>query len=371
MSLSSAEVELMLQIARDATLGACFGERIEAISDAIGKLIPCTSLSAFVVPTTAGASPPKGHLVFRNRDVADLAAYADHYRFVDPMGPAFGLGDGQPYLMSDFVTGSRFGQDEYTGEYLPRLGVRHIMAVSHWMPDGALMALALQRDNGMADFGRHEREILLLSSTDIGRAAFGALLHEKVTSVPVPTGTEAREARSGVIVLTPLGDVTHADARAVSIVRRIETDRASIEDVLVAEARDLAARRPTEGLSIERRFALQSGGWARARFSWLSGQPARVIVVFEALAPGSRPHFDAFADQAGLTPREREITALAIRGEGNRQIALELGISPTTVAVHLRRVYAKTRTDGRHELTARILGGGARTSGAAAQPDRA
>lgn len=42
-----------------------------------------------------------------------------------------------------------------------------------------------------------------------------------------------------------------------------------------------------------------------------------------------------------LSPRQRVILALVARNLSKREIARELGISPSTVDSHLRRVYAR------------------------------
>lgn len=42
-----------------------------------------------------------------------------------------------------------------------------------------------------------------------------------------------------------------------------------------------------------------------------------------------------------LTPREREVLRLVVRGEHNREVGERLGISPRTVEVHKARVMAK------------------------------
>ena len=62
---------------------------------------------------------------------------------------------------------------------------------------------------------------------------------------------------------------------------------------------------------------------------------------------------------ANLTPRERQVSRLAITGLSNGEIAHELEISLSTVKLHLRNAFAKTGTQGRTELTAYLLGGDA------------
>jgi DNA-binding NarL/FixJ family response regulator len=58
-----------------------------------------------------------------------------------------------------------------------------------------------------------------------------------------------------------------------------------------------------------------------------------------------------------LTTREREIAHLTAIGEGNRFIAIALGISPITVKWHLKRIYQKTCSGNRNGLMALMLRG--------------
>ena len=56
---------------------------------------------------------------------------------------------------------------------------------------------------------------------------------------------------------------------------------------------------------------------------------------------------DERASQPALTPREIEVLALISRGMRNKVIAAELGITETTVAVHIKNLFAKLRVNER------------------------
>jgi DNA-binding NarL/FixJ family response regulator len=51
-----------------------------------------------------------------------------------------------------------------------------------------------------------------------------------------------------------------------------------------------------------------------------------------------------------LTPREQEVLEMVERGFKNREVALELGIRPGTVKIHLKHIFEKTGRGGRYGL---------------------
>jgi FixJ family two-component response regulator len=53
---------------------------------------------------------------------------------------------------------------------------------------------------------------------------------------------------------------------------------------------------------------------------------------------------------AVLTPREREVMALVVRGRLNKQIAFELGASEKTIKIHRSRVMEKMQVQSVAEL---------------------
>ncbi len=62
-------------------------------------------------------------------------------------------------------------------------------------------------------------------------------------------------------------------------------------------------------------------------------------------------------DDWGLTPSEREIALLLLKGHGHKQIAAQTNRSESTVRQHAVTVYGKSGQQGRAELAAFFLGG--------------
>jgi DNA-binding CsgD family transcriptional regulator len=93
------------------------------------------------------------------------------------------------------------------------------------------------------------------------------------------------------------------------------------------------------------------GGWVSIRGIRYGARPAAIVTEAERsrTAPLLLLAFD-------LSDREREVAARVLDGEANADIARTLGITLFTVKDHVKRVLAKTRTSGRAELLARVLG---------------
>lgn len=63
-----------------------------------------------------------------------------------------------------------------------------------------------------------------------------------------------------------------------------------------------------------------------------------------------RRRLRAEASLAALTPRQREIARLVVRGQTNQEIARALWLSPETVKTHLRRTFERFAVHSKAEL---------------------
>lgn len=86
---------------------------------------------------------------------------------------------------------------------------------------------------------------------------------------------------------------------------------------------------------------------------------ATILTCLRAVADGSTWMEDCvFRDSAraerpirnDLTLREQQVLALVEQGMKNKEIALELGIRPGTVKIHLKHIFEKTGVHGRYGL---------------------
>jgi DNA-binding NarL/FixJ family response regulator len=71
---------------------------------------------------------------------------------------------------------------------------------------------------------------------------------------------------------------------------------------------------------------------------------------------------------AWLTPREREVAALLLRGMSNRQIAEDLVITERTAETHVCRILSKLGLDSRAQIAAWVIDNGLLESRAVAAP---
>jgi two-component system nitrate/nitrite response regulator NarL len=133
-------------------------------------------------------------------------------------------------------------------------------------------------------------------------------------------------------VLDWIHDLKLTEASPSVIVWGVSMTEAEALRLLQAGARGIV-RKTAELASILACFATVLAGR-----SWMEDS-----VFHEPVHNGHRPH-------SQLTPRERQVLELVEQGFKNKEIALELGIRPGTVKIHLKHIFEKTGVRGRYGL---------------------
>ena len=115
------------------------------------------------------------------------------------------------------------------------------------------------------------------------------------------------------------------------------------------------AQRPEDGPASARvrgeggRWMVLHGALLRAA----NGEHHQVSVLVEPAQPA---HLEALLMRAyGLTPRERQVTGLVLRGLSTRALADSLDISEATVQQHLKAIFDKTGVHSRRELVGSVF----------------
>ncbi len=148
-----------------------------------------------------------------------------------------------------------------------------------------------------------------------------------------------RDATAGAeAILESSGKVVHASGAATP-----RSTRDALRAAVRAEDRargPLRRRAPDEAIEAWR--GLVAGRWTL--IDHFEGDGRRYFVVHrnDPEAP----------DPRALTLRERQIVGYVALGQSNKLIAYELGMSPSTVAVHLKRAATKLGVRSRAELGA-------------------
>ena len=90
---------------------------------------------------------------------------------------------------------------------------------------------------------------------------------------------------------------------------------------------------------------------AAFRHYWRQARPAYLSHSSDTTTDDA---FQAFGSKL-LSPRERQLAQLLLRGHSTVSVALQLGISPTTVKTHRKNLYAKLGIATQFELFSRFL----------------
>ena len=87
---------------------------------------------------------------------------------------------------------------------------------------------------------------------------------------------------------------------------------------------------------------------------WERRAPAPGATAGCAAGDGENAPVLAIADERGLTPREKEVLLLLLKGRSAPYIRNELCISESTVRTHIKHIHAKFGVERRQDLLSLI-----------------
>jgi DNA-binding CsgD family transcriptional regulator len=224
--------------------------------------------------------------------------------------------------------------------------------------DGELWgAWCAYREGDSRQFDEMELRFIRTIAPHVGYGMrYAAIVQSALTSQPSANGSAP-----GVVVLDDRGRVTLKSGPATAHLEDLANagTATSASSYAVASLlthlrgahamEDGPARAELRAQGRSGRSYLLRGGLAEPD---ASGESAAVIVIEPA---GPREVLAALSPRYGLSPREREVLRLVIRGESTKGIAARLGLSPYTVQDYIDKACGKVGVRGRKALLVRIL----------------
>jgi DNA-binding CsgD family transcriptional regulator len=220
--------------------------------------------------------------------------------------------------------------------------------LAHFAADDRPVAvLQMYRRDPARGFAPEDVAFVQRLAPAIGQGLAAALAREHATAA-ADGGPDA----SGVVLVGPNGQITLSTAPGETWLARLRAaERGAAEELPTAAWAALAAVRAGEGRPAGVVTAPVPGGTLRVEAA-PAGPDGSVALVIAPVRPPAPPEIPV---GWGLTPRERRLVELLVRGLGNREIAAALSVSEHTVEWHLRQVYEKLGVHGRGQVVARFF----------------
>ncbi len=231
-------------------------------------------------------------------------------------------------LSERFGIGRRVLDEPLHRELLAPLGVLDFVSVSATDPSGAGCLIGAPLPS-LAHVTRRDAALWNRIAAHIAAGSRLRRVRATARSTDIPPAAEA--------ILSPSGRIEHAEEVAKSRDAR-EALQAATRDMDRARGR-LRRSDPAEALGIW--TALVSGRWTLVDHFDHDG---RRYVVARKNDPDVTPSADI------LTRRERQVVSYAAMGQSNKLIAYTLGLSASTIAMHLSNAAAKLGVKSRVAL---------------------
>jgi DNA-binding CsgD family transcriptional regulator len=268
----------------------------------------------------------------------------------------------QNRVLSEVITAGELGRSEFS-DFLRQVPYRHAMGMLVGVAQQAVAAVGVHRQAHERDFSREEKAVLDCIGPHLARA----VVLRRLASDSV------QRAQTGIAVFAGSGESLYLNAPARAFLAGESAVRGARSASRARQRRHQAgcadlSRQPPAVVGRESAAALRRGGRSRGdRRQAISppaddlpgrrgchGLPARSIVVLRPFHP--RTDVLRRLVQYGLSPRQSEIAAWALRGLTNTEIAQQICIGEQTVRDHFQEIYCRIGVRTRTELLATVLG---------------
>jgi len=176
---------------------------------------------------------------------------------------------------------------------------------------------------------------------------------------------------AAVLLFGPTGQIVFANRRGDELISEQTEEELTVDwngggpQPLFRVICNQVGRLLDEGVhqqSVRDRLRVSNGAEVTFEFVMLEtdtdGLGRVVLAVVREIGEPPDHLVNSYAAQHGLSPREREVLQLLIRGYDTAGLAEHLGISPHTVRDHLKNVFRKTSNRSRSELLGALAGAG-------------
>jgi DNA-binding CsgD family transcriptional regulator len=198
-------------------------------------------------------------------------------------------------------------------------------------------AIRLERDSALDTLDRVPYGIVVLSPEGTARLANRAALEITAMQDGIAVGVHGVRAAA-----------RDADASLQALITRISRDRDG-----TGSSGMVRVRRP----SGRRSFVVLAIPCSRARVAYLAGIPDAAGVLIAIVDPDREPRLPAavLEDLFDLTPAEAAVAIRILSCDGLKAVADSLGVTLSTVRIHLQRVFEKTEVHRQSELVRLLL----------------
>jgi DNA-binding CsgD family transcriptional regulator len=329
MPLLSRDYQKLLDIIDLAYSIPNKAEMFKAFCEQLQTFVPICSAAYIAANRKTKAFQVQGSLVFR-APFQPMRAFAAYYA---PLHPYIAATSHEPTKhlnrvvpITDIVPASRLPETEYGCDFQPTVPIFYELSAWPGSQGDLIGGMGFHRQKQDRDFTQREKEIVSRLVPHLARALHLIDLRQEVPDPDV-----------GVIVMSADGTTCYLNDEAKRVLRGLSLGTIPIPGV---------GAKPTffwTGTGVYKVVTVPATSDKQENTVLLEPQPSS-----EAISAKLEAH--------SLTPRQREIALLVIRGLSNREIAERLFIEEQTVKDHLRDVFEAVKIHRRSELTAKILG---------------